>query len=404
VLVSDFDFYLPEELIAQEALADRSGSRLLHLLRSSGGFRDRKFADFPRLLRAGDLLVLNNSRVFPARLFGRRAGLNAQPVSPNNPASRDFLQGQVEVMLTRQLGALGNGALEWQALVRPGRKIGVGEKIFFSSADSTFASHAESSSRESAPIEATLGHAALEQGAQLTAEVVGRGEFGERTLRFDPVPDFFAVVEKLGHVPLPPYIAREDRQEDRARYQTVYARAEATGSVAAPTAGLHFTPQILAEIRERGIEIAELTLHVGLGTFQPVHAENVEAHKLHRESFSISEAAAAQINQALEEKRRIVAVGTTTVRTLEYVAHQNELSADGIARVRAGPGEAEIFIYPGFHFRAVGALLTNFHLPKSTLLMLVSAFAGRENILRAYAHAVEERYRFFSYGDCMFIE
>jgi S-adenosylmethionine:tRNA ribosyltransferase-isomerase len=399
VLVSDFDFHLPEELIAQEALADRSSSRLLHLLRSSGGFEDRKFADFPGLLRAGDLLVLNNSRVFPARLFGRRAGLNAQPVSPNNPASRDFLQGRVEVMLTRQLGTLGSGASEWQALVRPGRKIGVGERIFFSSADSSIPPGATTALEEGGS-----EHTALEQGADLIAEVIGRGEFGERTLRFDPVPDFFSVVERLGHVPLPPYIAREDRKEDRSRYQTVYARAEATGSVAAPTAGLHFTPQVLSEIRERGIEIAELTLHVGLGTFQPVHAENVEDHKLHRENFSISQTAAAQINQALEEKRRIVAVGTTTVRTLEYVAHQNELSPGGTALVQAGRGEAEIFIYPGFQFRAVNVLLTNFHLPKSTLLMLVSAFAGRENTLRAYAHAVEERYRFFSYGDCMFIE
>jgi S-adenosylmethionine:tRNA ribosyltransferase-isomerase len=248
------------------------------------------------------------------------------------------------------------------------------------------------------------GSAALEQGGELTAEVIGRGEFGERTLRFDPVPDFFAAVEKLGHVPLPPYIAREDRPEDRERYQTVYARAETTGSVAAPTAGLHFTPQILAEIRERGIEIAELTLHVGLGTFQPVHVENVEEHKLHRESYSISEAAAGQINRALTEKRRIVAVGTTTVRTLEFAAAQNPLSSDGTATVRPGAGEADIFIYPGFEFRVVGALLTNFHLPKSTLLMLVAAFAGRENVLKAYAHAVEEKYRFFSYGDCMFVE
>jgi S-adenosylmethionine:tRNA ribosyltransferase-isomerase len=394
VLVSDFDFYLPEELIAQEALADRSSSRLLHLSRSSGEFEDRKFVDFAGMLRPGDLLVLNNSRVFPARLFGRRAGLHAQPVGPNNPASRDFLQGRVEVMLTRQLAEL-----EWQALVRPGRKIGVGEKIFFSAADSSAAANAASSSEPSAPVEA-----ALEQSAELVAEVTGRGEFGERTLRFAPVPDFFAIVEKLGHVPLPPYISREDTQEDRRRYQTVYARPEATGSVAAPTAGLHFTPQVLSQIRERGIEIAELTLHVGLGTFQPVHAENVEEHKLHRESFSISETAAAQINQALEEKRRIVAVGTTTVRTLEYVAHQSELGPDGIAKVQAGMGEAEIFIYPGFEFRAVGALLTNFHLPKSTLLMLVSAFAGRENVLRAYTHAVAEKYRFFSYGDCMFVE
>jgi S-adenosylmethionine:tRNA ribosyltransferase-isomerase len=397
VLVSDFDFHLPEELIAQEALADRSSSRLLHLSRSTGNFEDRKFTDFPGLLRSGDLLVLNSSRVFPARLYGRRAGLHAQPVSPRNPASRDFLHGRVEVMLTRQLGPL-----EWQALVRPGRKIGVGERIFFSAADS-----ARTSSSVPPGIASEPDHpdaATLTQGAELSAEVIARGEFGERTLRFDPVPDFFAVVEKLGHIPLPPYIAREDRQDDRERYQTVYARAETTGSVAAPTAGLHFTPQVLADIRERGIEIAELTLHVGLGTFQPVHAEDVEEHKLHRENFSISEAAAAQINCARAEKRRVVAVGTTTVRTLEFAASQNPLTSDGRASVSSGSGEADIFIYPGFPFRIVSALLTNFHLPKSTLLMLVSAFAGRENVLKAYAHAVAEKYRFFSYGDCMFVE
>jgi len=397
VLVSDFDFHLPEDLIAQEALADRSSSRLLHLSRSSGRFEDRKFTDLPVLLRPSDLLVLNSSRVFPARLYGRRAGLRAQPLSPRNPASRDFLHGRVEVMLTRQLGPL-----EWQALVRPGRKIGVGEKIFFSAEDTAIG--AVSGRAASGPMAESAGSAVSAPTPQLTAEVIGRGEFGERVLRFDPVRDFFAVVEKLGHVPLPPYIAREDREEDRERYQTVYARAETTGSVAAPTAGLHFTPQILADIRARGIEIAELTLHVGLGTFQPVHAENVEEHKLHRESYSISEAAAAQINRALAEKRRVVAVGTTTVRTLEFAALQNALSADGAAAVSAASGEADIFIYPGFQFRVVSAFLTNFHLPKSTLLMLVSAFAGREHVLRAYEHAVAEKYRFFSYGDCMFVE
>jgi S-adenosylmethionine:tRNA ribosyltransferase-isomerase len=213
------------------------------------------------------------------------------------------------------------------------------------------------------------------------------------------VPDFFALVEKLGHVPLPPYIARHDRSEDRERYQTVYARTEATGSVAAPTAGLHFTPEVLALIRERGVEIAEITLHVGLGTFQPLHVARVEEHRMHSENFSISEAAAALINRALEEGRRVVTVGTTTVRTLEYEAGRHH---DG--RIRPGSGEANIFIYPGFEFRVVGALLTNFHLPQSTLLMLVSAFASRENVLRAYEHAVRERYRFFSYGDCMFVE
>jgi S-adenosylmethionine:tRNA ribosyltransferase-isomerase len=302
-------------------------------------------------------------------------------------------------MLTRQLGPL-----EWQALVRPGRKIGVGEKIFFSAEEDSQHSVARDNAATSASLRGDPDAGETARTAELTAEVIARGEFGERTLRFDPVPDFFAVVEKLGHVPLPPYIAREDRQEDRERYQTVYARAETTGSVAAPTAGLHFTPQVLTEIRQRGIEIAELTLHVGLGTFQPVHVEKVEEHKLHRESYSISGAAAGQINGALAEKRRIVAVGTTTVRTLEFAASLNALSSAGIATVRAGSGEADIFIYPGFQFRVVSALLTNFHLPKSTLLMLVAAFAGRENVLQAYAHAVAEKYRFFSYGDCMFVE
>jgi S-adenosylmethionine:tRNA ribosyltransferase-isomerase len=326
------------------------------------------------MLRPDDLLVINNSRVFPARLFGRRSGKRARPLSPRNPASKDFLHGQVEVLLTRQI-APG----QWQALVRPGRKLGIGERIFFYFADTP----------EPYPVETK---------AALTAEIIGRGEFGERVLQFDSVPDFFGLLEKLGHVPLPPYIARADRREDRERYQTVYARPEARGSVAAPTAGLHFTPEILAQIRDRGVEVAEITLHVGLGTFQPVHAERVEEHKLHREIFNISEVAADQITAALEQRRRVVAVGTTTVRTLEYVA------AVSNGNIPAGSGEADIFIYPGFRFQVVSGLLTNFHLPKSTLLMLVSAFAGRENILRAYGHAVKERYRFFSYGDCMFIE
>src|SRR5947209_7915142 len=337
---------------------------MLHLSRATGEYQDRHFVEFPDLLRPDDLLVVNNSRVFPARLFGRRAGLHSQPVSPRNPAASEFLQGQVEVLLTRQLGAW-----EWQALVRPGRKIGVGEKIYF-------------------------GH---ETAPELQAEVTGRGEFGERTLRFSPVDGFFAVVERLGHVPLPPYISRHDQIEDRERYQTVYAQQK--GSVAAPTAGLHFTPEILSHIRQRGIQIAEITLHVGLGTFQPVRVENIEQHKMHRESFTISPEAADKINRALEGSRRIVAVGTTTVRTLEYAASQTTSG-----RISSGAAEADIFIYPGFQFRVVGALLTNFHLPKSTLLMLVSALAGREPILNAYSHAVDARYRFFSYGDCMFIE
>jgi S-adenosylmethionine:tRNA ribosyltransferase-isomerase len=359
VLVSDFDYHLPEELIAQEPLPDRAASRMLHIVRESAEWRDRRFRDSPDLLRPDDLLVVNNTRVFAARLYGRRSGQRAQPLSPRNPAAKEFLHGRVEVLLTKDLGDC-----EWEALVHPGRRIGIGERLFFGD-------------------------------HELEAEVMGRVTFGERRLRFRPVPDFLDRVERLGHVPLPPYIGRADRPEDRERYQTVYARER--GSVAAPTAGLHFTPEILGRIRQRGIELAEITLHVGLGTFQPVRAERVEEHKMHSEGFSIPADAASRINRALEAARRVVAVGTTTVRTLEFAARET-------GRVEAGNGEADLFIYPGFRFNVVGALLTNFHLPKSTLLMLVSAFAGRELVLKAYDHAVRERYRFYSYGDCMFIE
>jgi S-adenosylmethionine:tRNA ribosyltransferase-isomerase len=364
VLVSDFDYQLPPELIAQEPLPDRASSRLLHLPRATGEWQDRSFRDFPDLLLSDDLLVLNNTRVFPARLYGHRSGTRAQPVSPQNPAAREFLQGRVEVLLTRQLSAEAN---VWECLVHPGRKIGVGERLWFG------------------------------ENRELQAEVVARGSFGERTIRFEPVPDFFGLIERLGHVPLPPYIDRPDQPADRERYQTVYAREH--GSVAAPTAGLHFTSEIFERLRRRGIETAEITLHVGLGTFQPVHGEVVEQHKLHREWYSIAHEAADRINAAIEAGRRIVAIGTTTVRTLEYAAG---LAGDG--RVQAGTGEADLFIYPGYQVRVVGALLTNFHLPKSTLLMLVCAFAGRERVLAAYRHAVEQRYRFYSYGDCMFVE
>jgi S-adenosylmethionine:tRNA ribosyltransferase-isomerase len=362
VLVSDFHYYLPEDLIAQEPLSDRAASRLLRL-DSSGTIHDARFRDFPDLLRPSDLLVFNNTRVFPARLYGRRRGLKSQPVSARNPASREFLQGRVEVLLTRQLSAEPN---EWECLVRPGRKIGAGEHLFFGEDD------------------------------ELQAEVTGRGEFGERRIRFGPAKDFFALVERIGHIPLPPYIARPDSSGDRERYQTVYARER--GSVAAPTAGLHFTPEILARIRERGIEMAEVTLHVGLGTFQPVRVERVEEHTLHSEAYSISPEAAAKINRSRSQGRRVVSVGTTTVRTLEYAAQQ------GAGEILAGSGEANLFIYPGYKFQVVQALLTNFHLPQSTLLMLVCALGGKDNVMRAYKHAVAERYRFYSYGDCMFVE
>jgi S-adenosylmethionine:tRNA ribosyltransferase-isomerase len=382
VLVSDFHFQLPEELIAQEPLAVRDGSRMLHLQQTSGRHSDRQFRDFPDLLRPGDLVVFNNTRVFPARLYGRREGSHAQPVSPHNPAARDSLHGRIEVLLTRQLSTQPN---DWECLVRPGRKIGVGDRLFFGDRD--------------------RNHHALQ------AEVLSRAEFGERRIRFQPPQDqnedqdndendkkddFFATLDRIGHVPLPPYIARPDSSQDRERYQTVYARQR--GSVAAPTAGLHFTPEILDRIRQRGIETAEITLHVGLGTFQPIRVERVEDHKLHSEFYSISTAAAAAINHALRASRRVVAVGTTTVRTLEHAI------CLGAGTVAAGPAAADLFIYPGFEFKVVNAILTNFHLPQSSLLMMVSAFGGRENVLGAYEHAVAQRYRFYSYGDCMFIE
>jgi S-adenosylmethionine:tRNA ribosyltransferase-isomerase len=418
MLVSDFSYDLPPERIAQEPLADRAASRLLHLIkpdqnrplepdrtaldqrrlgqdRPIQGFEDRNFRDFPDLLRSDDLLVLNNTRVFPARLYARRSGQRAQFLSPHNPAARDFLNGRVEVLLTRQVADDPN---EWECLVRPGRKIGVGERLYFSRAGDESASETPEEDwpdserhREAAP-------------TQLEAEVTSRGGFGERRIRFAPVPDFFACIERIGHMPLPPYIDRNDVATDRERYQTVYAQtAESMArSVAAPTAGLHFTPEILARIRERGIEIAEITLHVGLGTFQPVRVEKVEDHKLHRESYEISAEAARAINRAKAGKRRVVAVGTTTVRTLEYAAGLSAGPGDDL--VEAGCGEADIFIYPGYRFRIIDALLTNFHLPQSTLLMLVCAFGGKELVMDAYRHAVQADYRFYSYGDCMFVE
>jgi S-adenosylmethionine:tRNA ribosyltransferase-isomerase len=354
VRVSDFHFHLPDELIVQEPLAARDGSRMLHLKRTSGRYSDHLFREFPDLLQPGDLVVFNNTRVFPARLFGHREGAD----------------GRIEVLLTRQLSTDPN---DWECLVKPGRKIGVGDRLFFGEQD------------------------------ELQAQVLARAEYGERNIRFQPaqsMDDFFATLDRIGHVPLPPYIARPDSSRDRERYQTVYAQPR--GSVAAPTAGLHFTPEILDRIHQRGIDTADITLHVGLGTFQPVRVDRVEDHKLHSELYSISPNAASAINEALCTGRRVIAVGTTTVRTLEHAIRV------GAGTIIAGPAAADLFIYPdpelGFEFKVVKALLTNFHLPQSTLLMLVSAFGGREKVLAAYEHAVSERYRFYSYGDCMFLE
>ncbi|HSY36355.1 MAG TPA: tRNA preQ1(34) S-adenosylmethionine ribosyltransferase-isomerase QueA [Acidobacteriaceae bacterium] len=375
MLVSEFGYELPEELIAQRPPEVRGTSRMMTLDRGTGEFADRRFAELASLLRAGDLLVLNDSRVIPARLYARRGGLGTQEKSPAP-------SGLVEVLLTEKLG----GENEWGALVKPAKKVPVGETLVFAAPGS--------------------------EEVVLRARVVGAGEFGERTLRFDAVQDFHRALERIGHLPLPPYIHRAkdapDREEDRERYQTVYSRplgsAEARGSSAAPTAGLHFTAEILEELKARGVEIARLTLHVGLGTFQPVRAERTEEIRLHAESYTISAETAEAVNRAREEGRRIVAAGTTTTRTLEAVAREAErLGREGGEAFWAHSGSTSLFLSPGAEFKVVSGLLTNFHLPESTLLMLVSAFAGREQVLAAYAHAVEQRYRFFSYGDCMLI-
>jgi S-adenosylmethionine:tRNA ribosyltransferase-isomerase len=354
--VEDFDYELPAERIAQEPPAERGASRMLVMDRATGAYRDSAFSRFGEELREGDLLVLNDSRVIPARLFARRTLMR----------EREKPTGLVEVMLTAPAGEN-----RWRALVRPGRKVAIGERLVFPAPDGSIA---------------------------LEAEVVERGKFGERLLDFAPVSssagDFFTVLDRIGHMPLPPYIHRDDADADRERYQTVFARER--GSVAAPTAGLHFTPAMLEGLKRRGVEIARVTLHVGLGTFAPLRVERVEEVKLHSERYKIGEEAAAAIRRARAGRRRVVAVGTTVVRTLESAARE-------AGEVKAHSGETEIFIAPGFQFRIVDALLTNFHLPQSSLLMLVSAFAGRERVLAAYRHALEAQYQFFSYGDCMFI-
>lgn len=325
---------------------------MLMLHRRTGAYEDSRFHDFPGLLREGDVLVLNNSRVIPARLYAHRAGLHTQPGHK--------ITGRIQVLLTEQISEW-----EWKVLARPGRKVLRGEALSFGD-------------------------------GELRAEVIAHGEFGERTLRFAPVADFYGALEKLGHMPLPPYIHRQDEAADRDRYQTVYA--EQRGSVAAPTAGLHFTAEVLEEIRSCGVEIVYVTLHVGLGTFQPVRVARVEDIHLHTERYTLPLETANAVNAAQREGRRIVAAGTTTVRTLEHCA---QITSGNPFEPHAGA--TDIFISPGYEFRVVGALLTNFHLPKSTLLMLVSAFGGREHVLAAYKHAVDAGYRFFSYGDCMFL-
>jgi S-adenosylmethionine:tRNA ribosyltransferase-isomerase len=360
--LSELNFDLPDELIAQHPLAQRDDSRMMLLDRTTGEWQDRHFREFPELLRGDELVVFNNARVIPARLFGKRAGLHAAPPGANNPAKDEHLKAEIEVLLIRQLAPD-----KWETLVRPGRKIPVGERIIFGD-------------------------------GQLEGVVEEREDFGRRVIRFTAKSGFYQAIESLGHIPLPPYIKREDDSTDRQRYQTVYAKQGS--AVAAPTAGLHFTPELLACLNERKIEIAEITLDVGLGTFEPVRTEKLEEHKIHSESYEISELAVHAISQAKKESRPILAIGTTTVRALEDAAEKAERTA---SQIQTGKQDATIFLYPGKPLRIVTQLLTNFHLPQSSLLALVSVFTGREELLRAYRHAVEERYRFYSYGDCMLI-
>ena len=342
--ISDFDYELPEELIAQDPLAERDASRMLVVNRAAGSWHDSLFKTLPDHLRARDVLVLNNTKVLPARLIGKRV-----------PSG-----GSIEILLLRELQTA-----VWQVLARPARRLRIGSRIEF--------------------------------GAKLTADVVAANADGTRVIEFEQMQKLQDLIDEVGEAPLPPYIKRSHAvdQNDRERYQTIYARHR--GAIAAPTAGLHFTERIMNDIRDRGVQIVELTLHVGYGTFEPVRAADVAEHRVASEAFAISDETADTINSARKLGGRVVAIGTTTVRALES-------STDASGRVIAGAGIADLTIVPGYRFRAVDAALTNFHLPRSSLLLLVSAFAGRELTLASYRHAVANRYRFYSYGDCMLIE
>lgn len=337
----DFYYELPEELIAQDPLEDRSGSRLLVLDKESGAVSHHVFKEIPQYLREGDCLVTNDTKVIPARLIGSKIGTNAK----------------IEVLLLKRKE---NNI--WETLVKPGKKAKVGTKISFGE-------------------------------GLLTGEVVGIVEEGNRLIQFSYEGIFEEILDELGQMPLPPYITHQ--LQDKNRYQTVYAKH--TGSAAAPTAGLHFTPELLEEIEKKGIDIARVTLHVGLGTFRPVKADEITEHHMHSEFFQIDEEAAAKINKAKESGGRVICVGTTSCRTIESAADEN-------GHLEAKSGWTEIFIYPGYRFKVLDCLITNFHLPESTLIMLVSALAGREHVLAAYEEAVKEKYRFFSFGDAMLIK
>lgn len=351
--VSTFDFELPESLIAQTPLLNRTGSRLLTLDKSSGAVGHHSFEQLINFLQAGDTLVLNDTRVIPARLFGVKADTGAH----------------VELLLLKELGGD-----RWEALARPGKRLKRGAVVVFGE------SGEEGGPNEAEPL--------------LRAVVEEEGEMGARIVRFEYSGIFRELLDRLGSMPLPPYI--KEKLDDRERYQTVYARNP--GSAAAPTAGLHFTPAYLEAIANKGVRIVTVTLHVGLGTFRPVSADTVEEHTMHEEYYTVSEETAAALNEAKAAGRRIVAVGTTSARTLETVANRF-----GDSKIESCDGWSGIFIYPGYSFKLVDALLTNFHLPKSTLVMLVSALAGTDHVLAAYREAVEREYRFFSFGDAMFI-
>ena len=368
--VADFDFELPEELIAQDPPPERGGSRLLVLDRGTGDVEDAMFADIGRYLYAGDLLALNNTRVFPARLIGRRdpsGGAVECLLIRKLPTSNCQLPNELQ---NEALGRweLGIGSSQiWDALMHPGQKLKPGARVLFEG-----------------------------DGVTLRGEVLAAHYYGRRTVRLwtEEGVDVQAAIERIGHIPLPPYIRREDRPSDRERYQTVFARDR--GSVAAPTAGLHFTAAALADLRARGVEVAEITLHVGYGTFKPVRGDTVEDHIVDAEALTVSPDAADALTRTLRDRRRIIAVGTTTTRALE------SLTIDA-GRVRPAAGQTDLFIKPGHSFRLVTGMITNFHLPRSSLLMLVAAFAGREHVLAGYRHAVAAKYRFYSYGDAMLI-
>ncbi|MCI1654326.1 MAG: tRNA preQ1(34) S-adenosylmethionine ribosyltransferase-isomerase QueA [Lachnospiraceae bacterium] len=338
--VKDFDYELPEELIAQDPLEDRSASRLMVLDKHTGQIRHHRFYEIPQYLKPGDCLVLNNTKVIPARLYGDKEGTGAQ----------------IEILLLKRIEKD-----LWETLVRPGKKMKPGARVIFGD-------------------------------GLLTGEVEAIAEEGNRLIRFSYEGIFEEILDQLGQMPLPPYITHQ--LKDRNRYQTVYAKYD--GSAAAPTAGLHFTPELLQQIRDAGIRIAEVTLHVGLGTFRPVKVEEVTEHHMHSEYYSITKEAAEQINATRRAGGRVICVGTTSCRTIES-------AADEEGNLKESSGWTDIFIYPGYRFKVMDCLITNFHLPQSTLIMLVSALAGREHVLAAYREAVKEKYRFFSFGDAMFL-